>query len=50
MGEPNSGDLPEWRSYSLSERPTMVITDDSHLASDPDAGERQLWEQVFYSG
>jgi para-nitrobenzyl esterase len=48
-GDPNSGDLPRWQPYSLPDRPTMVIDNESRQEHDPAAGERLLWESVFYS-
>jgi para-nitrobenzyl esterase len=47
-GDPNGAGLPRWEPYRLPERPTLVIDDESRLASDPAAEERQLWERVFF--
>ncbi|MCC6269028.1 MAG: carboxylesterase/lipase family protein [Dehalococcoidia bacterium] len=46
-GDPNSGDLPRWEPYSATERKTMLIDNESRLASDPRPEERQLWEQLY---
>ncbi len=48
-GDPNTGDLPRWKPYTVSERPTLVINNESRLANDPAADERLLWESVFYA-
>jgi para-nitrobenzyl esterase len=48
-GDPNSakGGLPNWKAYSTSERSTMLINTESHLAADPEKEERQLFDELY---
>ncbi|MBI2705601.1 MAG: carboxylesterase/lipase family protein [Actinobacteria bacterium] len=46
--DPNGSGLPEWPAYSPDgERETMRFDTPSHLDSDPESTERQLWEAVL---
>jgi len=48
-GDPNSakGGLPNWKPYSRSERSTLLLNIESHLAADPEREERQLLDQLY---
>lgn len=46
-GDPNTGDLPRWEPYSADKRGTMLINNESRLASDPRREERELWEGLY---
>ena len=46
-GNPNSGDLPEWAPFEPRHRKTMLINNESRLASDPRRAERELWESLY---
>jgi para-nitrobenzyl esterase len=48
-GDPGSATagLPHWKPYSRSERSTMLINVDSHLAADPEREERELLRQLY---
>jgi para-nitrobenzyl esterase len=48
-GDPNSAKagLPNWKPYSRSERPTMLINVDSHLTADPEREERELLYRLY---
>ncbi len=48
-GNPNHKDLPRWRPYDLTKRPTMSFSSHSRLVNDPRGGERRLIEQVPYT-
>jgi para-nitrobenzyl esterase len=43
-GNPNHAKLPEWKPYSVAERPTMIFDDECRLASDPAREERLAFE------
>jgi para-nitrobenzyl esterase len=49
-GDPNGGGLPAWTPYEADRGATMVINNESALVDDPAAGERQLWDGVFWGG
>jgi para-nitrobenzyl esterase len=48
-GDPNTAKagLPHWKPYSRSERATMLLNIESHLAADPEREERQLLYQLY---
>ena len=45
-GDPSHPGLPRWLPYSLERRETMVLGENCELVDDPDAAERQLWDDV----
>ncbi|WP_058836313.1 carboxylesterase/lipase family protein [Luteimonas abyssi] len=45
-GDPGHPGLPDWRSYSLERRETMVLDRRSTLQRDPRGGERELYRQA----
>ncbi len=47
-GDPNHEHLPEWRSYTLPTRATMVFAATSQLVDDPRGAERELFAAVPY--
>ncbi len=48
-GDPNfaTAGLPHWKPYSRSERSTLLINVDSHLAADPEREERELLYRLY---
>jgi len=48
-GDPNSAKagLPGWKPYSQNERSTMLINSESHLATDPEREERELFYRLY---
>lgn len=46
-GNPNTGDLPEWKPFTAAGRETMLINNESALVSDPRKEERELWERLY---
>ena len=50
-GDPNSAKvgLPNWKPYSQSERSTLLINNESHLAADPEREERELFYRLYPS-
>jgi para-nitrobenzyl esterase len=40
--------LPDWASYTLPDRPTMIFADRSGMANDPRRFERELWSTAPY--
>lgn len=47
-GDPNHTGLPQWRTYDLTARATMLFDVECTLANDPRGGERRLFAQVPY--
>jgi para-nitrobenzyl esterase len=47
-GNPNHAGIPEWKPYSIPDRPTMIFDAQSTLVSDPRGEERKLFEAVPY--
>jgi para-nitrobenzyl esterase len=47
-GSPNHAGMPQWRTYELANRATMVFDAQSELVNDPRGAERQLFAQVPY--
>lgn len=45
-GNPNTPRLPDWPTYGISDRYTMVLDNEPRLVSDPDAAVRELWSTV----
>lgn len=45
-GDPNHPGLPQWPSYDLTNRSTMLFDTTSRVADDPRGGERQLYERA----
>ncbi|UOE94530.1 carboxylesterase/lipase family protein [Alkalihalobacillus sp. LMS39] len=45
-GNPNSEAMPEWPTYDLEQRSTMIFNEESIVAHDPNKKERLLWEQA----
>ena len=49
-GNPSTPDLPEWPSYSASNRATLLIDfPDQRVERDPDGRLRALWEDIAWS-
>jgi para-nitrobenzyl esterase len=48
-GDPNfaKAGLPIWKPYSKNERSTMLINNESHLATDPEREERELFSRLY---
>lgn len=46
IGHPNSDKLPEWPSYELNNRSTMIFNIESEVVNDPNRENRLKWEQV----
>ena len=42
-GKPDHNGIPRWKPYTIERRETMVLDIPSHLANDPQATERMLW-------
>jgi para-nitrobenzyl esterase len=42
-GNPNHGGLPEWPSYSVEQRPTMIFDNECRVMNDPYRDERLAW-------
>lgn len=47
-GNPNHAGMPQWRTYELTNRATMVFDAQSELVNDPRGAERQLFALVPY--
>jgi para-nitrobenzyl esterase len=47
-GSPQTAALPDWTSYDLPRRSTMILDETSRLESDPDADLRRFWETYDY--
>jgi para-nitrobenzyl esterase len=45
-GDPSTALLPDWPSYDLSRRATMIFDDVCRIEDDPAAAERLLWEGI----
>jgi para-nitrobenzyl esterase len=45
-GDPSHTGLPEWPSYSLDERATMILDNDCRVEHDPGREERLAWKGV----
>jgi para-nitrobenzyl esterase len=45
---PNNGQIPLWKKYTLPRRETMVFDVPSHLENDPRGAERRLFSKVPY--
>ena len=45
-GNPNHAGLPNWETYSLARRQTLLFDNHTRLADDPRGGERRLYAQV----
>ena len=43
-GNPNHKDLPEWKPYDLTDRPTMIFDMPCKLVNDPRSEERKAWD------
>ena len=46
-GDPNGCGLPAWPAYTASDRPIMLISEQSTVAGDPIAAERALMEPLL---
>jgi para-nitrobenzyl esterase len=47
-GSPNHAGIPEWRTYDLTHRSTMLFDAHSRVEDDPRGAERRLFAQVPY--
>jgi para-nitrobenzyl esterase len=47
-GTPNNGSIPEWPTYELARRRTMLFDVASRVADDPRGDERRMFERVPY--
>jgi para-nitrobenzyl esterase len=43
-GNPNNDAIPQWPSYSTTQRPTMIFDNECHVVNDPYGQERRAWE------
>jgi para-nitrobenzyl esterase len=43
-GNPNNDAIPQWPSYSISARPTMIFDNECHVVNDPYRQERLAWD------
>ncbi len=46
-GNPNTGVLPNWPTYDLERRATMIFHEACHIEFDPQGAERRLWDGVI---
>ena len=46
-GNPNVPVLPQWPAYSVEKRDTMLFSNQSHVAQDPDRAARLAMEKVL---
>jgi para-nitrobenzyl esterase len=46
-GDPNVPVLPRWPAYSVDKRDTMLFSNESHVAQDPDRAARLAIEKVL---
>ena len=46
-GDPNGGELPEWPTYATDTRAVMDFGTTRQLLHDPNAAQRQLWDNVW---
>ena len=47
-GDPNHGGLPDWPTYRLPQRATMIFAVETRAANDPRQWERELFARVPY--
>ncbi len=47
-GKPESAGLPDWQTYTLPNRETMIIDIEPHMQNDPRGAERRLFATVPY--
>jgi para-nitrobenzyl esterase len=47
-GNPNVPALPRWPAYSVDKRDTMLFSNDSHIAQDPDRAARLAMEKALH--
>jgi para-nitrobenzyl esterase len=45
-GPPAAGGLPEWPSYTASNRATMIFNSQSHVENRPNEAELRLWDGI----
>ena len=45
-GNPGHPGLPDWPAYEPARRSTMLFDEECRVVEDPDAEERQAWDQV----
>jgi para-nitrobenzyl esterase len=46
-GDPNIPELPSWPAYDLQRRATMIFHEVCQVIDDPQAAERQVWDDFF---
>ena len=46
MGNPNHGGIPEWPSYNIQKRKTIVFDNKTEIWDDPLGKERKMWNQM----
>ncbi len=46
-GDPNIPELPSWPAYDLERRATMIFHEVCQVIDDPQAAERQVWDDFF---
>ena len=46
-GDPNHKGIPNWSSYDLEKRPTMILGKEVILVEDPFGEERKIWKEVM---
>lgn len=45
-GNPNTEQLPQWPTYDLTNRPTMIFNNESAVINDPNQDDRVKWKQL----
>jgi len=49
-GNPNTAKLPRWTAFNATDRPTMVINNESRLVNDPIKEQRLvMWKALGYA-
>lgn len=48
-GNPNNAKIPEWKSYSMENRETMIFDLPTRMENDPRGGERKLYSRVPFT-
>jgi para-nitrobenzyl esterase len=46
-GDPNHAGIPNWSSYDLEKRSTMILGREVKLEEDPFGEERKIWKDVM---
>ena len=49
-GNPNTAALPQWPTYNVQQRATMIFDVDPEVVNDPDSAERELLQRLLPEG